>query len=59
MRSVAGNLYTGTLDRLILQTLKWGPRHGYAIARWISDRTEEHVDAVASVLHLSGGEISS
>ena len=28
-------LLHGTLDALILKTLAWGPRHGYAIARWI------------------------
>lgn len=31
----------GTLDLLILKTLSWGPRHGYAIARWIEDSTED------------------
>ena len=25
----------GTLDVLILKTLSWGPRHGYAIAKWL------------------------
>ncbi len=25
----------GTLEVLILKTLTWGPRHGYAIARWL------------------------
>ncbi len=33
------NLITGTLDLLILQTLKWGPRHGYAIVAWINEGT--------------------
>jgi PadR family transcriptional regulator PadR len=28
-------LLHGTLDALILKTLAWGPRHGYAVARWI------------------------
>ena len=28
-------LLHGTLDALILKTLAWGPRHGYAIAQWI------------------------
>ena len=28
-------LLQGTLDVLVLKTLSWGPRHGYAIARWI------------------------
>lgn len=29
----------GTLDGLILKTLSWGPRHGYAVARWLEDTT--------------------
>lgn len=28
-------LLQGTLDFLILQTLRWGPRHGYGIAQMI------------------------
>ena len=35
------DLYTGTLDVLILKTLSWGPRHGYAIGRWIRETTDE------------------
>jgi PadR family transcriptional regulator PadR len=31
----------GTLDLLILRTLAGGPRHGYAIARWIEDTTDD------------------
>jgi PadR family transcriptional regulator PadR len=30
----------GTLDVLVLKTLSWGPRHGYAIARWLEDTTK-------------------
>ena len=29
----------GTLDALILKTLTFGPRHGYAIAVWIREQT--------------------
>jgi transcriptional regulator len=29
------DLLQGTLDVLILKTLSWGPRHGYAVARWL------------------------
>jgi len=29
------DLLQGTLDVLILKTLSWGPRHGYAVARWV------------------------
>ncbi|MGI8497718.1 MAG: PadR family transcriptional regulator [Gemmatimonadaceae bacterium] len=32
-------LLQGTLDVLILKTLTWGPRHGYAVARWIGETT--------------------
>ena len=34
-------LLQGTLDLVILKTLSWGPRHGYAIARWIEDTTDD------------------
>ena len=33
----------GTLDALILKTLSWGVRHGYGIARWIEETTDEAV----------------
>lgn len=32
-------LMKGTVDVLILKTVSWGPRHGYAVARWISECT--------------------
>jgi transcriptional regulator len=38
---VAATLLQGTLDLLILKTLTWGPRHGYAIARWLEDTTDD------------------
>lgn len=31
----------GTLDLLILQTLTWGPLHGYGIAQFIRNRSED------------------
>ena len=34
-------LLQGTLDVLVLKTLSWGPRHGYAIARWIRETTDD------------------
>ena len=33
----------GTLDALVLKTLTFGPRHGYAIGRWIRDSTEQEI----------------
>ena len=35
------DLYTGTLDLLILKAVSWGPRHGYAIGRWIRESTSD------------------
>ena len=36
-------LLHGTLDALILKTLAGGPRHGYAIAKFIEDTTGDAV----------------
>jgi len=44
------DLLQGTLDLLVLQTLSWGPAHGYAIARWI-----EHL--TADVLQVGEGSL--
>ena len=37
------SLLHGTLDALVLKTLAGGPRHGYAIARFIEDTSRETV----------------
>src|SRR5579884_1576474 len=37
------DIFTGTLDLLILKAVSWGPRHGYAIGRWIRDTTADDV----------------
>ena len=34
------DLLHGTLDVLVLKSLAFGARHGYAISRWIEDRTK-------------------
>jgi transcriptional regulator len=34
-------LLQGTLDMLILQTLQWGPQHGYGISQSIGGRSGE------------------
>jgi len=33
-------LLQGTLDVLVLKALLFGPRHGYAVARWIRETAE-------------------
>ena len=45
------DLLQGTLDVLILKTLSWGPRHGYAIARWVHDNSDD-------VLRVDEGALS-
>ena len=34
------DLLQGTVDVLVLRTLAWGPMHGYAVSRWIHQRTD-------------------
>src|SRR2546427_9607333 len=34
-------LLQGTLDLIILQTLRWGPRHGYAITQAIASHSAD------------------
>ena len=40
----------GTLELLVLRTLAWGPRHGYAIARWLEDTS-------ATVIRVEEGSL--
>jgi len=39
MADDALDLPYGTVDLLILKTLSWGPMHGYAVSRWVRERT--------------------
>jgi transcriptional regulator len=36
-------LLQGTLDLIVLKTLTWGPMHGYAVARWVRETTEDSI----------------
>jgi len=45
------DLYTGTLDLLILKAVSWGPRHGYAIGRWIRESTSEVLNVQEGALY--------
>ncbi|GMR14099.1 MAG: PadR family transcriptional regulator [Gemmatimonadota bacterium] len=44
-------LLHGTLDALILKTLHQGPRHGYAIARWLGDVTNDAIQVEEGSLY--------
>jgi PadR family transcriptional regulator PadR len=46
-------LLAGTLDLLVLRTLTWGPRHGYAVARWINETSRDAIAVEDRALYLS------
>jgi transcriptional regulator len=46
-------LLSGTLDLLVLRALAWGPRHGFAIARWIRTTTDEALLIEDRALYLA------
>lgn len=41
----------GTLDFIILKTLSWGEMHGYAVANWIKQATEEELQIEEGTLY--------
>jgi len=44
-------LLQGTVDVLILRTLAWQPMHGYAISRWIRERSNEVIAIEGAALY--------
>ena len=48
-----GGLLRGTLDLLILKSLSWGPRHGYAVAEWIKSITDDELLVVDGPLYTA------
>ena len=42
-RGTTVDLLQGTLAALILKALSWGPLHGYGIARWIEQVTDDEL----------------
>jgi transcriptional regulator len=47
------DLLQGTLDVLVLKTLAWGPRHGYAVARWIAETTDDALQVEEGALYTA------
>jgi len=41
MKDPGTEFLKGTLDLMVLKTLSWGPSHGYGIARWIEQCTDD------------------
>jgi transcriptional regulator, Acidobacterial, PadR-family len=53
MESEDLGLLNGTLDLLVLRTLAWGPRHGFAIARWIRATSDDAILVEDRALYLA------
>ena len=47
------DLLQGTLDLLILKTLTWGPRHGYAVASWVRQTTDDRLQIEEGALYTA------
>ena len=47
------NLLQGTLDVLILKALAAAPRHGYGVARWIRETTDDTLDIEDGALYTA------
>ena len=48
---MASDLFVGTLDILVLKAVSWGPRHGYAVGRWIRETTADVLDVQEGALY--------
>ena len=48
---MASDLFVGTLDILVLKAVSWGPRHGYAIGRWIRETTSDALTVQEGALY--------
>ena len=46
-------LLQGTLDVLVLKALVFGPRHGYAVASWIRDTSDETLNVEDRALYVA------
>ena len=51
MRKRRDNLIPGTLTILILKAVQVGPKHGYAISRWIQDASKNALRVQEGVLY--------
>ncbi len=45
------NIIPGTLNVLVLKALSWGPRHGYAISKWIQQTAAQALRVEEGVLY--------
>ena len=47
------DLVQGTLDVLVLRGLTWGPKHGYAVARWIEQASNGKLTVLDGALYTA------
>lgn len=47
------DLLQGTLDIMVLKSLSWGPRHGYAVASWIRDTSRDGLNIEEGALYTA------
>src|ERR1043166_4512957 len=47
------DLLQGTLDVLVLKGLSWGSQHGYAVARWIEEVSEDSLEVLDGALYAA------
>ena len=45
------DLFTGSLDLIVLKALSWGPMHGYAIGRWIRQSSSDALTVQEGALY--------
>jgi transcriptional regulator len=50
---MAEPLLVGTLDILVLRALARGAQHGYAVARWIHETSDEAIEVEDRALYLA------
>ncbi len=43
----------GTLDVLVMRGLTWGPKHGYAVARWIEESSRGSLTVLDGALYTA------
>ena len=47
------DMILGTLDVLVLRGLSWGPKHGYAVARWIEETSKGSLTVLDGALYTA------
>jgi transcriptional regulator len=51
MADAETDLLRSSLDLLILKALSWGPRHGYGVAEWIEQATDDALSVDEGTLY--------